>query len=255
MIGGVIVSLEQNDSRSVIIKNNNGVTGVIEMITVTDNKQKENFKRWADDCAKQVKVCDHTFKETEQYLFENCDVLPLALDDRRMKYFQLSVIVNYCEDRLEHKPPNFPVDMTDKEIENWQKGQDAMKEEALNSTPEHFGLTIRGYYLPQTENNSIFYEQAHKKLEEVTNPKEESILKHTEHSLKQTSQIVQQDICFFFEETTEHYQFLNCGDYQIQKFIVFKGVTQNDIEKQSPRFLVYIKTLQDMGRLPAFSKE
>lgn len=199
-----------------------------------------------------ITPCACTLKETEQYFLENCDALPLALDDRRMKNFQYNVIINHFEDKLEHQPSKISFDMTDEEIEKWQKKENAMRQEILDSPAERFGLVMRGYYLPRTERNAIFYEQAREKQEEWTRLAVQKRLKHIKHNLTQAAQIVQQDICFFFEETTEHCQSMGGGENLMQQLIIFRGVTQDDIEKRSPRFFLYICTLRDVGKLPDF---
>jgi hypothetical protein len=69
------------------------------------------------------------------------------------------------------------------------------------------------------------------------------------------NQIQTQDICFFFEETTEHFQVYGNGDSLAEKLIIFRGVSEEDIKKRNSRFLVYISTLRDMGELPNFIGE
>jgi hypothetical protein len=238
------MSVERNADGNIIIKDNNGVTVVSRIVKVSDDKQEEKFQQWVDDCSKLVTACSHTFKETEHYFFEHCDALPLALDDKRMKSFHCNVIMNHCKDKLEHQPSEISFDMTDNEIEKWHKEQNAMREEAKNSSPERFGLNMRGYYLPHTERNAVFYEQTYIEAKKW--------MKHAVHS---PMQIETQDICFFFEETTEHFQSSGAGGNLMQQLIVFRGVIEEDIQKRNPRFLVYISTLCDMGNLPGFKKE
>jgi hypothetical protein len=236
--------VERNKDGSVTIKNNNGVTVISRIVGVTDDKRKEKFQQWVEDCAKLVNACAHTLKETEQHFLQCCDALPLAKNDRRMKIFQYNVVMNHCKDKLEHQPSEFSFDMTDEEIEKWHKEQNAMREEIMNSSPEDFGLNMRGYYLPRTERNAVFYEEAHLEAQKL--------MKHIEYNPKQ---IEEQDICFFFEETTGHCQSIGGGDSLMKQLIVFRGVSEDDIIKRNPRFLGYISTLHEMGILPDFTKE
>jgi hypothetical protein len=152
--------------------------------------------------------------------------------------------MNHCKEGLGHQPSKFSFDMTDDEIEKWHKEEDAIREEAMNSSPEDFGLNMRGYYLPHTERNEVFYEQAYLEAQ-----------KHMKHSKSNPMQIEMQDICFFFEETTEHSQSSGGGEGLIKELIVFRGVSREDIEKRNPRFLGYICALRDMGKLPDLLEE
>lgn len=238
------MSVERNKDGSITIKDNNGVAVIGRIVKISEDKQEEKFQHWVDDCAKVVTACAHTFKETECYFLEHCDALPLALNERRMKNFQENVIMNHCKDKLGHQPSEFSFDMTDDEIEKWHKEENAMREEAMNSSPERFGLNMRGYYLPHTEHNAVFYEQAYVESQKS--------MKHTKQSPKQ---IEKQNICIFFEETTEHCQSSGGGDSLMQQLIVFRGVSEEDIQKRNPRFLGYISGLRDMGNLPGLQKE
>ena len=238
------MSVKRNKDGSISIKNNNSVTVIGRMVGVSDDKREEKFQQWVQDCAKLVTANAHTIKETEQYFLEQSDALLLATNDRRMKSFQLNVIMNYFKDKLEHQAPEFSFDMTDQEIEKWNNEENVMREEAMNSSAEYFGLNMRGYYLPHTERNEIYYEQAYIEAQKW--------MKHTESN---SNQIEMQDICFFFEETTEHCESSGGGNNLIQQLIVFRGVCEDEIKKRNPRFLGYISALRDIGNLPDFIKE
>lgn len=235
------MSVERNKDGSVTINSNNGASAVFgRIVFVSDDKQEDKFKVWVEQCAKAVIDCAHTFKETEHYFLEHCDALPLDLNDNRMKSYQINVIMNHCKDKLGYLPSEFSFDMTDNEIEKWHNENTAMREEIKNSSPERFGLNIHGYYLPNNERNAIFYEQA--------------CLKWTKHTDSSPKQIEKQDIYFCFEESTEHWESSGGGDNLMQQLIVFRGVSEDDIQKRTPRFLGYISTLRDMGNLPDFKK-
>ena len=239
--------VERGKDGSVTIRSNNGVTSmgkVISSFTILDNKRKERFDHWVEDCGKLVNACPHTFDETEQYFLQLCEGLPLVQNDWRMRNFQLNVIMNYCKDKLEHQSSQFSFDMTNEEIEKWDKEDNAMREEAMNSCPEHFGLNIRGYYLPRTKRNAAFYENA--------NIEAQKWLKHCDASIKR---VQEQDIYFFFEESTEYCQSEGDGNNLMNHLIVFRGVSQEDIQKRTPRFLGYITALRVMGDLPDFIEE
>jgi hypothetical protein len=227
------MSLEKhNDSSITIIKNN--------VVKLMDDKWEEKFQQWVQECAKLVTANTHTFKEIEQYFLEQCDALPITTNDIRMKSFQLDVVINHCTDKLKHQASEFSFDRTEEEIEKWHEEENAMRKEVMDSSPEHFGLNIRGYYLPHTELNEVFYEQSYQEVQKF--------MKHTNQDGKQ---VKIQDICFFFEETTGHYHFSGVGSLKNQ-LIVFIGVSKVDIEKHSQRFLAYIDAMHEMGKLPSF---
>jgi hypothetical protein len=238
------MSVKRNGDGSITIKNNNIESTTCRIIGLVDDKWKEKFQQWVQECAKLVTACTPTFKEIEQYFLEQCDALPLITNDNRMKSFQLDVIMNHCKDKLEHQASEFSFDMTDEEIEKWRGEENAMRQEVMDSSPQQFGLNIRGYYLQHTERNEIIYEQAYQEVQ-----------KFMKDNNQDTKQLKMQDICFFFEETTGHYQFSGGGCSLKNQLIVFMGVSEADIERRSQRFLVYIAALHDMGNLPNFIED
>lgn len=239
-----MMSVRRTEDGSVTIKNNNGGIVIGRMIKVSDDKRKDKFQQWVEHCAKLVTECSHTLKETEQYFFKQCDTLQLKPNDRRMENFKLGVIMNHCKDKLEHKASEFSFDMSDEEMEKWYIEDKAMRQEAMNTSTEQLGLNIRGYYLPHTERNVVFYEQAYQELQ--------NSMKHTNGN---PNQFEIQDICFFFEETTGCYE--STGDVRslMNQLTIFRGIRREDIERRTPRFLGYICALREIGDLPDFLEE
>lgn len=233
------MSVDRNKDGSISIKSNGGLTVISKIIGEANDKQEEKFRLWVENCVKLVTASPHTLKETEEYFLKTCDAVLIDSKDKRMKSFQCNVIMNYCKDKLEHQAPEFSLEMTDEEMEKWCKEENAMRQEAMDSSPEQFGLNIHGYCLPHTERNSIFYEEAFHDTQKS--------MKHSNNKLKQ---IEMQDICFFFEETTGHCQSCGGGRSLMNQLIAFMGVGEEDIKKRSSRFLGYIGALSEMGDLP-----
>ena len=196
---------ERKRADSVPIKTSSAATVISTTVRGAD-RQEEKFQQWVERCAKLVTPCAHTFKETEQYLLEQCDALPIDKNDRRLKNFQLSIIMIHHKDKLENKSTEILSDI---------------RAEAMNSSSEHFGLDIRGYYLPRTERNAVFYEEAY--------AEEQESMKCINPNFKPTVQ----DICFFFEETVPYWQCHGGGHSLMTQLIVFRGISQDDIRQLS----------------------
>jgi hypothetical protein len=238
------MTVERNKDGSVTIRDKRGVSVIGKIANSCDDRYQERFQSWVEDCAKIVTPCEKTFEEMENYFLNHCNALPMLPDDRRMKNFQLNVIMNHCKDKLGFQPSQFSFDMTDEEIDKWHKEQEDIHEKAMNSSPESFDYKLRGYYLPQNENNTAFYEQD---FSEIKRSK-----KNADYS---QMHIDKQDICFFFEGTTEHFQSSGGGESLMQQMIVFRGISEEDIKNRTPRFLSYITTLRDLGELPCMNEE
>lgn len=236
------MSVDRNKDGSVTIRDNLGVT-IIRMIIgeSSDDKREDKFQQWIEDSVKLVTAYPHTIKETIQYFLEQCDAEPIDINDRRMKNFQFNVIMNHHKDKLSYRASRFSFDMTDEEMQKWHKEEEAMRQEAMNSSSKQFGLIMHGYYLPQTERNKIFYEQVYQEAQEFMN-----------NTNQRPNELEMEDISLFFEETTRHYECKGGGRTLMNHLIAFRGVSQDDIEKRNIRFLGYISALREMGNLPDF---
>jgi|GEM_PF-4262522 len=61
------MSVERNKDGSISIQSKNVASVIFGMVGVSDDKRKEKFEQWVDECAKLITACGHTLKETEQY--------------------------------------------------------------------------------------------------------------------------------------------------------------------------------------------
>lgn len=235
------MQVERNEDGSVTIKSKNGVT-VISGITASEDTVHENkFEQWVEECAKLVKPNEHTFEETMDYFLTLCDTLPLENDDRRLQYFKSNIIINYFKDQLEHQASEFSFDKTEAEIRIWHKENEEMREEAFSALPERFGLVLSGYCLPSTKRNEFIYERSRLDWEQ-----------HNRNRSIDFANVRHQEICFFFEKATEAIQASGGGKELVQQLVLFRGIGKKDIEERNARFLGYISTLQEIGKLPSF---
>jgi hypothetical protein len=236
------MSVKRNEDGSVSIQDKNGGAVIGKIIVAPDEKREEKYKQWVENCEKLVKPCAHSIKEVEQYFLQLCDAEPIYPSNYRMRSFKVNIIMNFFKDKLQHQAPQFSFDMADEEIERWHKEERAMHDEAMNLPPEQFGLKMRGYFIPHTEANETFYEQAYKEAEEHMGGER---FKYVER----------QDIYFFLEETTEYWQCNGGGSNLVNKLIVYRGVSEEDIKQRNPRFLGYINALRELGVLTDFLKQ
>jgi hypothetical protein len=216
--------------------NTNKDCGIISsysrVVKISDSEVDERLHRLLQEYAKLVtlRTHPHTFKEIEQYFLEQCDALPITLNDDDMTLFKASVIMHHFEDK-EHKAPNFS-DMIYEEIVKWHKEKNDLFHEANLASPQQYGLKLHGYRLPYTKRNEAFYDEVYPEL-----------MKYTDQIAKR---VKMNDICFFFEETTEEYYFTCAGCSLMYKVIIFIGISEDDIKKHNQRFVTYINAMVQM---------
>ncbi len=242
------MTVERSENGQITIRDGNNVSAVSPMVTTSDEQNNSRFTEWAESCAKLVKTNSHTISETEQFFLTLCDVIPLEPASIHIENFKFNIVLSYFKDKLEHQPPKFSFDMTDKEIENWHREDRAMREEILNSPPERFGLVMHGYHLPHSHRNEEIYENTKRLCEKYQTMHAKELLE--KYPPAPPIEVKNLDIYFLFEESTGYLQCCGGGQDIYQKLILFKGITQDDIDKSSPQFLSYITVLRDTGMLP-----
>jgi len=199
---------------------------------------EEKYCKWVEECAISIKPCSHTIEESEQYFLQQCEAVPMDKNDNRMKSYQYSVVLNY---KLNNRLSGFPIDISDEAIEKWDKVQGDIRREIMNTLPEHYEIKTSGFYLPQTERNLYLYVEFKDEIKKITKCKED-FNTHT----------YCQDICFFFDKTTEDIQCNNGGRSLINKLFVFRGVREEDIKLRNARFQGYLSSMRELGNLPDY---
>lgn len=211
------------------------ITGIVsKVVKISDDKLDKEIRQVMEMYARLVTACPHTFKEIKKYFLEQCDAMPIALNDERMDLFKSVVIMKHFKDK-EHKAPRFS-DMTNEEIAKWHKEKSDMFYDAHFESPQQYGLNLHGYYLPYTKRNEVFYNEVYSKFKNCT------------YGIDNRSEM--DDICFFFEETTGDYYFTCPGCSLMYKVIIFIGISEEDIKKRNQRFLTYFNAMVQMGYLP-----
>ncbi|WMJ86017.1 hypothetical protein [Anaerocolumna sp. MB42-C2] len=239
------MSVKRNKNGTITIKAEGEVT-VISRIGGTFSPKRHpgldmKYQNWIEACAHTIKACSHTLEETEQFFLQQCEALPMDKDDRRIKQFQYSVVMNDFINKPEYKSPEGIFAKTDEEIEKWHREHSEMQREIMGYSQEHYGLHITGYYLPHTERNLSSYEEAENELK-----------KYKKHPKTNKAHSYEQDICVFFERTTGYMECKGGGRNLFDQIIVYRGVEEEDIRLRNNRFLGYIASMREQGYLPDF---
>lgn len=198
---------------------------------------EEKYHKWIEEFANTMKPCVHTIEETEQYFLQQCEAVPLDKDDNRMKSYQYSVVMNY---KLRNRLTEFSLDMNDGKFEIDKELCDKRRE-IMNAMPGHYGIKTTGYYLPKTERNLYLYEESINEIKRITKQNDD-INMHT----------FCMDTCFFFEKTTKDIQCNNGGRGLINKLVVYRGVSEEDIKLRNARFQGYLSSMRELGNIPGF---
>ncbi len=235
------MAIERNEDGSITIRDESGmvIVGKIGAVFTPDVNPKQEAKReaWEEKCAQIIKPQPHTISEVEDYFLQQCEAIPMNSADSRMRNFYINVVMNRClKDRKQLD--RVSLTMSDEEFEGWHRRQNELFKEVSNSSPEEYGLIMRGYYLPKTLRNQQIYEEKDPRWEEL--PEE----------YRKNNKEDNEEICIFFEETTGYIIFNGRGTGLYNRLIAYKGITREDINLRNSNFEIYIYTLRDLGYLP-----
>lgn len=235
------MAVERNENGSVTIRDENGIVtiGKISAVFTPEfNSDKEaKHQAWVESCAQMIKAQPHTISEVEEYFLKQCEAIPLDAKDIRMRSSHINVVMKHqLKDRYDDLQFR-SLDLTDEEFEELHRKQNELHKEVMNSSPEDYGLIIKGYYLPRTLRNQQIYEEKDPIWERL--PEEEKL--HYKDD---------EEICVYFEETTGYMSLIGRGAELRNRLIAYKGITDKDINSRNSNFHIYISTLRDLGYLP-----
>ncbi len=231
---------KNSDGRDNNSKGNNHSISSIGIIEGTfspkrDPLLEEKYCNWIEENANKIQPCTHSMEETEQYFLQQCEAISMDKDDKRMKSYQYSIVMNY---KLQERLSEFPDNMNNEAIEKWNSLNSDMRRKIRNTLPEHYGIKISGYYLPHTERNLYLYEEFRSEIEKITKDNED-LMKHTYCN----------DMCLYFERTTGDIQCSNGGRSLMNRLYVFRGVSEEDIKLRNVRFQKYLSSMRELGNI------
>lgn len=194
----------------------------------SDDRKKEAFDAWAQRCAEKMEPNAHSIEEVEGWLTANYRTEPLAFSEGRLKLLTADTVRNFFPQALKTQVTP-PKDDSYREFERWHMESEQAHQEAMQADPAALGLQFFGcrVLLGADANIEVVFE-------------------------RKSGQISIQGACPGTAENPSAMRplvdKLSCG------LTKQRGVTQEDIDGKTPRFLGYITTLRDAGE-PGFEME
>ncbi len=231
----------ERKGEQIIIHTEKGAQSISPMKTVINSFDAGAFKAWQDECTSKITPNVRLASELTGYLMARYDLEPLDLRDDTIQMFLHSFVPRHFGERLKHNPPQFSFNMTDKELENWQRETDSQREEIRLTLPEQFGIKVHGFHILHTNKNEPLIEVDRRQWWERWG---------NEHC-KDTTNYTEPEGYFCFEETACEGSGSGFGGTALaREAALFIGVTEEDIKNRTNRFLGYASALVEKGLLP-----
>lgn len=190
--------------------------------------RREENARLLQTYAKKIKPCRCLIKDVENYVLGNYSTQQLPVDEINLTLAAMNIAAEI------HK----------NELADWQSPEetDAKLREFMEHDPSPI---VRRYLIKEQGIGQLLYaaqKKEHKKLEE-------EILLWRERSGNTTGETVaykRQSIMVEFELHTGFIRVEN-SSLLYHELIVYRGVSQKDIEEHSPDFLQYLQSMKALG--------
>lgn len=212
-------------------KNKSSAIGIIgrtfgtTTMVVDDKEKTEAFLSYA---AEQIKPCERTFKQLEEYLVEKYQAIPHTLMPNELSVLKANVIMNHF-DYVLVKPAPLGENPTIDEIKKYMEENTSFYQ-AREYPAEKLGLKMKAYKVPGIAS-----------AVQKVGVSEDGNISYTE-----------KEVIVEMEMKSEYLSIRNGGSEVIDDLVLYRGVSEKDIKERSPRFIGYAYILKRMGRLTSF---
>lgn len=212
-----------------IIGGEDGPTAVFTAKFAKNKKEKQ--EKFLLNAAERITPCERTFKQLEEYLVAKYLAVPHTLLPHELNAQKANVILNYFPNVLD-KPVSMKENMTEEDIKAYFV-QDTSFLQAREYPAEKLGLELKAYKL------SVIPSKI----------KQKRGLKHKKQSVTINASYTENDVIVEMEMKSEYLCICNDGYEIMDDLLFYRGVSQEDIQEKSQRFVAYAYALRRMGKL------
>ena len=189
-----------------------GATAVI----LSDGKGKNDFYEKAEQIAKELEPCEKSISQLFAYLKAEYQAEPSEPSEKRAEMVKAQIILNIYPELLSTPEKKLPEKASRKEFWAWSENNDIRWQEALAYPFEKLGFVIQCCVFQRTLASG-------KRVNFRVTAEEKS--------------------GFFITDTEPCTELSEAENTEIKtildEMVIYKGVSQSDIAKRTPRFLAY----------------
>ncbi len=189
-----------------------GATGVI----LSDGKGKNDFYEKAEQIAKELEPCEKSISQLFAYLKAEYQAEPSEPSEKRAEMVKAQIILNIYPELLSTSEKKLPEKASRKEFLAWSENNDIRWQEALAYPLEKLGFVIRCCVFQR-----MLASGKQVKFQVIAEEKTECFMTDI-NSCVQLSEAENAEVKTVLDNIT-----------------LYKGVSQWDITKRTPRFLAY----------------
>lgn len=223
------------------------ISGGIMAIEIEHSDDEHTARQdYFDYCAGLVQPGCHDIDECIKWLEQNWDVQPLPKDDRELAMHRFNIAMNppYVKE-----PYIISADMADDEIQSSILAQHAAEQRARRATDEELGIETCGYRILDTSRNRVLFDEdiaENARVQQEQGPQD---------AMPDDEPPCDYNAFIFFERKACSVAGSGVGcNALLNRLVIYKGVSRQDIETRSNRFMSYVLAAAAMGKLPSFEQ-
>lgn len=237
--------LQREASSIGIIGGSDGPTAIFIGHKKGNDNQEKKWNQLIDACKEIIvpRTNKITGEELKEYLIDKYDAEETELTDGEKQALKYSVIMNYYKDDLEQLNV----------YQDSEKFIDTFHNVAL-IPDEKYNLEFAAFTIPRTSKTEKFY----KELEEIMKKhryKKASLIARIFNRHSKGKYLDMEDMKLKIELSTGYLTIKNGSIGLIDEIVLWKGVTQLDIDNSTPVFMSYVSAMRDTGELVYLEKE
>lgn len=221
-----------------IIDSGDGPTAVYIGSSEKREKLEDKWEQLLETGKKLVipKTYITTSSEWKEHLIDKYDAQEIKISEGQKLALKITVLINYYPDALEHPM----MSSNEKHLDYWNSAQLV--------SDEKYGLGFACFKIPRTPKTEHFYQALEQERNDNIRKNQSFISKLFKRHPKESDEITE-DMELEIELSTGYLQLRNGCARLMNEIILWKGVTQKDIDHCTPTFVSYVAAMRDTGKI------
>ena len=226
---------KENQARSfAVIGKSNGPSSIF----LTRKKNNAEWLEYAEHCRQNImpKKRIATGEEIAEFLTQNYGAEKVPVTDEERQTLKSSVLMQCFKDRFTPSQP--PEKASKKALKEWAEEYDLFLEGLKEVSEQEYGLTFTAFAVPKNADNLYLFEKQEQELPKkcfLIGLWQKIFLKKNIANLTD-----EKEIRIVLELSTGLLNIQGGNGLLMNEIILWRGVSQEDIDKQTPIFYQYI---------------
>lgn len=240
-----------NKSHSIaIIRGADGPTSISISHSMKKEIQEDKLNQWDQllQTCKEITVPRAyriSGEEIKQYIINEYDAKEIVLSPHSKRSLKHNVILNHYPEALE----DLKLSQDNKEFGHFEQFKN------IELIPdEKYNLEFSAFIIPRTSKTEVYYQENEQERNEYINETRSLFSRVLKRPPTKTFEDVE-EMKFEMELSTGYMTLSNGGRRIMAEIVLWKGITQEDIDNCTPVFMEYVAAMRDRGKVRYNEKE